>query len=203
MKSISLVVAVVAVLAIVQTGTVVARDGDRGGRMSGQQRDAVERSDRGGRRDVANRVDSRQDRQWSRIRAGRESGALTRGETRMLRKDQKEISRMERRFERDGRLDKRERRILNRAQNRASDRIYRAKHNDRERGYRPGWGWGDRNHRHYKPYRKPHHHRRHHGHNHYSSVEERVIYAPSSSSSLALDLQFDGFSVGMSKTREF
>lgn len=220
MKNISIVVAVVTVLAIAQTGVALARGGDQGDRGSQRRDAAVERSDRSGsrqktgerRRDsvvsgrqqrqgrYSAKVDKRQANQRKRIRNGRESGALTRGEVKRLRRDQKKISRLERRFEKDGRIDKRERRILNKAQNRAGNRIFESKHNDRNRGYRGGWG--QRRHQgHRRPYRGWQRHG-YQGHLH-PQVEELVSYTPSASSSLALDLQFEGFSVGLSKSKQF
>lgn len=162
------------------------------------------RSRPGRERDVAgrgaggNRVDRRQDNQRARIRDGRESGALTRWESKKLRKDQKKISRMERRFERDGHINKRERRSLNKAQDRASRRIYRSKNNDsgrsggsrsdygHSRNMRRGWGHGRHSYIVVNPV-----------------VEQVAAYEPSSSSSMALDLQFDGVNVGWSKTRQY
>lgn len=80
------------------------------------------------------RVDRRQDRQWSRLFQGRHSGELNRGEFRSLKREQKKIGRMERRFSSDGYLSGRERYRLERAQDRASRHIARAKHNDTFRG---------------------------------------------------------------------
>lgn len=87
------------------------------------------------------RVDRRQARQRHRIREGWESGELTRKELKRLRKGQRRIAQLERRFRADGYLSPRERRVLREALDNASDRIYRKKHNDR--------------------YRFAHHHRRH------------------------------------------
>jgi hypothetical protein len=84
-----------------------------------------------------NRVDRRLSKQRTRIRDGWQSGELSRGEFRRLRKDQKQIARMDRRFGSDGRYTKRERRQLNRVMDRASNRVYRAKHNART-AYRSG-----------------------------------------------------------------
>lgn len=89
------------------------------------------RQDRG---DGYGRVDRRQEKQRARIAQGRRSGELSRAELRRLKKQQKKISRMERRFSADGYLSGRERRRLERAQDRASRRIARLKHNDIYRG---------------------------------------------------------------------
>ena len=78
-----------------------------------------------------NRVDRRISNQRARIHEGRKSGELSRKEFKRLRGDQKKIARMDSRFGSDGRYTKRERRKLNKALNRSSKRVYRAKHNDR------------------------------------------------------------------------
>lgn len=101
------------------------------------------------------RVDRRQDRQWNRIQNGIDSGELSRGEARRLMRGQRRIARMEDRFERDGYISPRERRKLERALNRNSKRIKRAKHNDHQ-GYGYGRGQHDWPHRHYvEPYAYP------------------------------------------------
>jgi uncharacterized membrane protein len=79
--------------------------------------------------DGYDRVDRRQDRQRARLIQGRRSGELTRGELRRLIKQQKKIGRMKRRFSWDGHLSGKERRLLERAQDRASRHIAHAKHN--------------------------------------------------------------------------
>lgn len=86
------------------------------------------------RSDNYGRVDRRQDKQRARIKNGRRSGELNRGETRRLKKQQRKIGRMERRFSSDGHLSGKERRRLEHAQDRASKRIARMKHNDIYRG---------------------------------------------------------------------
>jgi len=92
-------------------------------------------------------VDRRQVRQWDRIQDGIDSGELSRGESRRLIRDQRRIARMEKRFERDGYYSPRERRTLERALDRTSQRIKRAKHNDRRvHGYDRGWHGGHHRH---------------------------------------------------------
>lgn len=100
---------------------------DRGDR----RREHPARQDRADRFD--RRVDRRQDRQHARIHHGLRSGELNRHEAHRLRKQQRRIDRMERRFSADGRLTRPERRRLTRALDRASERIHRYKHNDRYR----------------------------------------------------------------------
>lgn len=218
MKKLTLVMGLAAVLATAQMGVAAARGGDQTERGNSARGPAVTESGQRGGRDstggrrrgggaeaqetrparFADRVDSRQARQHDRIHEGRADGTLTRGETRQLRRDQKEISRLERRFGHDGRIDKRERRILNDAQDRASRRIYRAKHNDFNRGHR---GWREQRHPGHGHYQKWWRH----GHRAHVRLhqEEQVAYSPSSSSTLALDLQFENFSVGLSRSTQF
>ncbi len=90
--------------------------------------------------------DGRQANQRERIRDGVSTGALTRGEARHLRRQQRHIRRLEDRLAADGHFSRRDRRKLNHALDRASRRIARAKHNDRYRGDgRPrGRGWRGR-----------------------------------------------------------
>jgi len=134
------------------------------------------------------RVDRRQDRQWSRIQNGVDSGDLSRREARRLLKQQDRIDRLEQRFERDGYYSPREKRKMERVLDRASRKIRRAKHNDRPaRGYGHGWRrshhgkWED-------PYA-------------YSSYDDG--YAPSSSSSASISAQTDGFSISWNRSRQY
>jgi hypothetical protein len=104
-------------------------------RTHGDQRRAARAERRGDDRARAehrgfdNRVDRRLSNQRARTRAGWENGDLTRRELKRVRKDQHKIARMDRRFGSDGRYTGHERRKLNKALDRASHRVYRAKHN--------------------------------------------------------------------------
>ncbi|MDJ0739346.1 MAG: hypothetical protein QNJ91_06495 [Gammaproteobacteria bacterium] len=111
--------------------------------------------------DFGHRLEQRLDRQHYRIKQGVRSGELTRKEAKRLRRQQRHIAKLERRFYRDGYLDHHERRALRRKLNAASDRIYRLKHNDRVRYYdvaprydRKGYGHKHYDHKHhdYKGY---------------------------------------------------
>ena len=93
-------------------------------RAKHNERDRSERPD-------ANRVDRREYRQRNRIYHGVESGELTRGETKLLKKEQRRIHRVERTAERDGEISATERVRLEHMQDKASRDIYRLKHNDR------------------------------------------------------------------------
>jgi hypothetical protein len=73
----------------------------------------------------------RQYRQGDRIADGYYHGQLTNRETRQLLRGQSRVNRAEYRAERDGVITQRERRKLERLQDRQSNRIHRKKHNDR------------------------------------------------------------------------
>ncbi len=78
---------------------------------------------------AAGPVSKRQDRQQHRIEQGVRNGNITRAELKELKKEQRHIARYKRRAQRDHHLTRHEARRLNRMQNRASDNIYRYKHN--------------------------------------------------------------------------
>jgi hypothetical protein len=81
----------------------------------------------------AQRIHRREAMQRARIRAGWRQGDLTRGERWRLRHGEKHVRRMEWRARRDGHINRFEHRRIARAQNRQSRRIYRLRHNRRER----------------------------------------------------------------------
>jgi hypothetical protein len=80
------------------------------------------------------RIDRREANQQRRINQGIRSGKLTYKETYRLQRQQASINSQEAKFKSDGRLTRRERRVLNHRLNHASKNIYRAKHN-RYRAY--------------------------------------------------------------------
>lgn len=88
--------------------------------------------------DFLRRVEARQDRQMSRIFAGKRSGELTRDEFRGLMRDQREIRFMKAEFLADGYLDRREFLRLERAQDRASQAIRAERHDHQARSHRGG-----------------------------------------------------------------
>lgn len=141
MNTVRNIVVTMALAATALSGTVQARgNGDRD-RMQHDNTRVEQRAERRALRDHAgndsyDRVDRRQDRQRARLIQGRRSGELTRGEFRKLKKQQRKIGRMERRFSSDGFLSGKERRRLEHAQDHASRRIARLKHNDIDRGSR-------------------------------------------------------------------
>lgn len=108
-----------------------------------------------------------------------------RKETKRLLKNQRQIARMERRFERDGYYSRRERRILKNALDRASHRIKRAQNDEYSRRYaRRHHGWHDGHHRYEAdPYA-------------YEDYDE--TYVAGRSSSTTISAQADGFSVSWS-----
>jgi len=83
------------------------------------------------------RVVDRLERQHDRIEQGIESGELTRREARRLKRQQRKIRQLADVLYEDHGLSRRDRRLLREELDRASDRIYRLKHNDkrRHRGY--------------------------------------------------------------------
>ena len=112
---------------------LLGRSSDRIQRAKHNGREQWRNSGRHGARNAGfeDRVDRRQSKQRARIRDGWENGDLSRREVKALRKDQRRISRMERRFGEDDRYTKRERRKMTKALDRSSHRIRHAKNNDR------------------------------------------------------------------------
>jgi hypothetical protein len=74
-------------------------------------------------------IDRREAEQRQRIRQGINEGSLTRTEAQRLRMEQRRIRDLERQFWTDGRLDRQERRVLQRELNRASHNIEYARRN--------------------------------------------------------------------------
>ena len=138
---------------------------------------------------VEKRIDRRQARQWERINDGIDRGELSRKEARRLLKNQRQIARMERRFERDGYYSPRERRAMEQALDRAGQRIKLAK-ND---GYSPRYG------RHHRGWRGDHHR---HGYDPYAFEQYDETYVTGSSSSTTISAQADGFSVSWSTSEQ-
>ena len=79
------------------------------------------------------RVNKRQSNQKYRVRQGVKSGELTRREAKSIRRSTKRINRYEKRAKSDGVVTRRERVRLNRMENRNSRKIFRKKHNRRDR----------------------------------------------------------------------
>jgi hypothetical protein len=75
----------------------------------------------------------RAERQKMRIKNGVKSGALTKKEASKLRKQQRKLANLEEKFTSDGVLSRSERKKLKKKRDKASDRIYRLKHNDEVR----------------------------------------------------------------------
>ncbi len=208
------IVAMITVISFGLTGIAQARDHDRADRGSRDRasaqvaKSARDRGNTGDRSDAGrayvrrdgsagrfvSRVDRRQDNQQSRIREGRQSGSLTKREARQLNKNRKKIDRMERRYAKDGRIDKHERRKLTKALERSSRRIYKLKHNDVYRGSRDltysrghgaGGNWNSR-------YRS-----------HEPDYQTGSGYQPAVTYSDTVDLLFDGISLSWNTTRQF
>ncbi len=82
-------------------------------------------------------VERRQDDQYQTIEQGRRSGDITWTEGLRLRAEQRRVSALERRFlDDDGRLDRKERRVLRARQNVAEENILDEKYDARRR---PWW----------------------------------------------------------------
>ncbi|PZO76212.1 MAG: hypothetical protein DI629_16185 [Mesorhizobium amorphae] len=77
------------------------------------------------------RGDAREYRQERRIVDGIRRGEITNRELRQIDRQQRRIDRAQRRAVRDGYVTREERRRIERMQNRASDNIWRKKHNRR------------------------------------------------------------------------
>jgi hypothetical protein len=83
----------------------------------------------------ARRDQNREQRQQQRIKSGVKSKELTVGEAKRLRKGQKHIDKMQRKFKADdGVVDAKEKARLEHAQDKQSAKIYKLKHNDNQRG---------------------------------------------------------------------
>lgn len=82
---------------------------------------------------TAQSIESRQDNQARRITQGVASGELTAQETRKLGKQQMNIAKTKADSKSDGHFTRRERAKIHQKQNRASQQIYRKKHNARSR----------------------------------------------------------------------
>lgn len=78
-------------------------------------------------------INKRLAKQHRRIHNGIHDGSLTRSETKALKREQRRIHDLKERFLRNGHLSRNERQNLNRKLDRASDHIYRLKHNKRNR----------------------------------------------------------------------
>lgn len=76
------------------------------------------------------KVNGRQHVQHGRINQGKQNGEITHREAHLLRKEQKHIRMSERRAKADGDVSAKERRRLDRQQDRASRHIHRAKDNE-------------------------------------------------------------------------
>jgi hypothetical protein len=77
-------------------------------------------------------IQNREQKQEKRIQQGVQSGQLTPKETGKLEAQQAKIKQDEALMKADGKLTKAERKKLKREQNRASENIYRKKHNAKE-----------------------------------------------------------------------
>ena len=113
-------------------GAADARDFHRDGGRRGIETHQWHKADKHGAHAHADsryqrHVERRRARQEHRIEEGWHSGQLTRKELKRLRKNQRRIAHMERKFLGDGYFSRRERRAMDEALDEASGRIYRKK----------------------------------------------------------------------------
>lgn len=88
---------------------------------------------------LADRIDSREAMQESRIQAARRSGELTRREYVGLEREQAHIRDMERRAKADGHVSRSEAAAIERAQDSASRHIYQESHDREKSWWRNSW----------------------------------------------------------------
>lgn len=81
----------------------------------------------------ARRVDKRENRQSHRIQQGIKSGEVTKREAKKLIRGQKKVHAMENQAKADGDFSLEEKARIEHAQDRQSKKIFRAKHNERDR----------------------------------------------------------------------
>ena len=84
-------------------------------------------------------IRSMADEQQQQIRRGVKRGDLTRYEVKRLKADQHRLRELRKEFRDDGRLSKKERKILRKGYRKAGRKIDRFLHNDERRGHRHGW----------------------------------------------------------------
>ena len=117
------------------------------------------------------RYGHRHDRQHHRIEHGVRKGSLTHKEAKRLRREQRHIHKPERHFERDGHLDRFERRTLRHEYDTAGRHIGRLKHNDRYR-HHYGHGFGKHDHHGHRSWRR---HKGHHDHGYRPYAKHRYF----------------------------
>ncbi len=187
MKNVSIALTVIAALTLGALGTAEAQN--KGRRDGAHKQRPTSMQHRASPRKFQHAVDRRQARQHTRIRQGWQSGRLNRKQVARLHGDQKRIGRMERRFGTDGHYTRLERRLMGRALDRSSKRIWRTKGN-RYRA-KPGY----RKHGHFRRgFRRP---RRHHRHVYrvYPVYEQLPIH------SFGLEIETEDFRFSVNESR--
>lgn len=199
MKNFSNLPVIITVATLALAGAAEARNHGRGDGWK-QGRPSMQRPANSRRFD--GNVDRRQARQRARIRDARRNGTLSSRETRHLRKDQRRIARMDRRFAADGRYTPRERQIMKHSLDRSSKRIWRKKHN----GHYGPRGFVGKHHyrRHPLPGWKHHYRRgwkRHLRRNYYHhSRHSHPVYEQADSYGYSVDVETDGIRIGWSES---
>jgi hypothetical protein len=82
---------------------------------------------------VTPRADTRQKNQKHRVKTGAKSGEITKKEAKSIKYSAKSANRYEKKAKSDGTVTKKERARLQHKQNKTSRKIYRTKHNGRDR----------------------------------------------------------------------
>ena len=185
----NLTIALAAVAALAMSAVVDARD--RGHRKGVERHGPAPMEHRGNPRKFQHALDHRQARQRSRIRQGWHRGQLNPHQVTKLKRDQRRIRKMERRFGADGHYTRHERRTLNHALDRSGKRIWRMKggHKRHWKGHRRYYRW----HRAKRPHWHPRYHRR---------IEQHVypVYQEAPSRSLGVDVETKDFRFRVNKS---
>ena len=154
MRNASIALTMIAALTLGTLGTAQAQN--KGRRDGAHEQRPTSMQHRARSRKFQHAVDRRQARQHARIRQGWRSGRLNRKQVARLRRNQKQIDKMDRRLRADGHYPRHERRRTGRTLDRSNKRTWRMKGN-RYRA-KPGY----RKHRYFHGgYRRAHRHHRH------------------------------------------
>lgn len=193
MKNLTIALAAVAALTL----GAVADARERGHRKGVERHGPAPMEHRGNPRKFQHALNRRQARQRNRIRDGWHRGQLNPRQVTRLRRDQKRIAKLERRFGADGHYTRHERRVLNHALDRSGKRIGRMKHGEPRRWNRHHryYRWHRSAQRHWHPHRGPAL-RRH------PVVEKHVypIYQEAPSHSLGVDVETKDFRFSVNKS---
>ena len=127
MRNLSIALTVIAALTLGALGTAEAQNKAR--RDGAHKQRSTSMQHRASPRKFQHAVDRRQARQHARIRQGWRSGRLNRKQVARLRRNQKQIDKMDRRLRADGHYPRHERRRTGRTLDRSNKRTWRMKGN--------------------------------------------------------------------------